>query len=70
MPGLPAIKLNGRPNYGGTLDGTGAATPSDYTITINGSASLGHIIRRANAVSLPAVPSPPVSRGTRSLTLT
>lgn len=70
VPGLPAIKLNGRPNYGGTLDGTGAATPSDYTITINGSASLGHIIRRANAVSLPPVPSPPVSRGTRSLTLT
>ena len=38
VPGTPTIRLNGHPAYGGTLDGGGSASPSNYTVTINGRA--------------------------------
>jgi hypothetical protein len=58
VPGTPTILLNGSPNYGGTLEGTGAASPSNYQITLNGGATLSHVVRRTNAVSLPTVSAP------------
>lgn len=69
VPGTPTVQLNGNPTYGGTLDGTGSATPTTYTIKLNGSASLGHVVRRANAVALPVVTAPPLPAGTRSVAL-
>ena len=69
VPGTPAVQLNGTATYGGTLDGIGAATPANYTIKLNGSASLGHVVRRTNAVALPVVAAPPSPTGTRSATL-
>lgn len=69
VPGTPTVQLNGTPTYGGTLEGTGNASPTNYTIKLNGSASLGHVVRRTNAVSLPVVVAPPSPAGTRSVTL-
>ncbi len=34
-PGLPNVILNGSPNHGGTLDGDGGTTPTNYTVTLN-----------------------------------
>jgi len=69
VPGSPAVRLNGSPNYGGTIDGTGAATPSNYTITLNGGASLRHLVRRTDPVALPVVAAPLKPTGTRSVSL-
>ena len=69
VPGEPGIRLNGKPNYGGTLVGTGPASPSGYTITLNGRAALRNVILRTAPVSLPFVPPSTVSSGTRDVVL-
>ena len=69
VPGAPTVRLNGSPTYGGTQDGTGSATPVNHTITLNGGASLGHVVRRTDAIALPAVAAPPQPAGTRSVSL-
>lgn len=69
VPGTPTVRLNGSPAYGGTQDGTGSATPTNRTITLNGGASLGHVVRRTDAIALPAVAAPPPPTGTRSVSL-
>ena len=68
-PGLPNVILNGSPNYGGTLDGGGAATPTNYTVTLNSNTTLGHVVRRTDPVQLPTVTAPTAPTGTRSVTL-
>ena len=55
VPGTPTVKLNGSPSYGGATDGAGVSTPTNYTITLNGGSTLGRLIRRTNAASLPTV---------------
>src|SRR3954470_2775464 len=45
VPGMPAVRLNGHPVFGGTMDGPGAASPSNYEIILNGSAQLGRLVR-------------------------
>lgn len=60
VPGTPSVRVNGKPAYGGTVDGTGATTPSNYQITLNGNASLfsaSHSGRLA-APSVPLAASP------------
>jgi len=69
VPGTPAVVLNGSPNYGGTLDGSGSPDPSNYSVTLNGASSLGHLVRRTDPVSLPVVSAPAPPGGTRSVTL-
>lgn len=69
LPGTPMVQLNGNPIYSGTLDGTGATMPTNHKVTLNGSATLRHVIRRTNAVSLPVVTAPPQPTGTRSVSL-
>ena len=68
-PGAPNVILNGSPNYGGTLDGDGAATPTNYTVTLNINTTVGHIVRRTDPVQLPTVTAPTAPTGTRSVTL-
>ena len=68
-PGLPNVILNGSPNYGGTLDGSGAATPTNYTVTLNSNTTLGHVVRRTDPVPLPTVTAPTAPAGTRNVTL-
>ncbi|MEW5837202.1 MAG: hypothetical protein AB1832_19250, partial [Pseudomonadota bacterium] len=69
LPGTPTVQLNGNPTYGGTLDGTGAATPTNHKVTLNGGSSLGHVVRRTDPVALPTVARPPQPAGTRSASL-
>lgn len=69
VPGTPAVRLNGGSNYGGTIDGTGADSPANYTVTLNGAVTLRHVIRRTDAVPLPAVQSPAVPTGTRGVVI-
>jgi hypothetical protein len=70
LPGTPAVQLNGNPTYGGTLDGAGAMTPTTHKVRLNGGASLGHVVRRTDAVALPIVAAPPQPIGTRNVSLT
>ncbi|HVU35449.1 MAG TPA: MBG domain-containing protein [Opitutaceae bacterium] len=69
VPGTPTVRLNGRPTYAGTLDGSGAATPSNFTVTLNGDSVLRHVVRRTPAVVMPVVPPPPAPTGTRTVVL-
>ena len=69
VPGTPTVLLNGHPNYGSTLDGAGSASPSHYTVTLNGNATLRHVIRRTEPIPLPAVSPPPAPAGTRDVAL-
>lgn len=69
VPGAPVVRTNGKPNFGGTLDGTGPATPSGYTITLNGQSTLRNVIRRTAPLALPVVSPPPAPAGMRNVTL-
>jgi hypothetical protein len=69
VPGTPTVRLNGHPTYGGTLDGGGSASPSSYVVTLNGRASLRHVVRRTDAVPLPALTPPPPPTGSRTVIL-
>ncbi len=69
VPGTPNVQLNGHPTYGGTVDGTGGATPTNFTITLNGNALIRHVVRRTNAVAMPVVAAPPAPAGTRNVSL-
>jgi rhamnogalacturonan endolyase len=69
VPGVPVVRTNGKPGFGGTLDGSGPATPSGYTITLNGQSTLRNVVRRTAPLALPAVPTPPAPAGTRNVTL-
>lgn len=69
LPGTPSVRLNGNPVYGGTLDGTGSAAPTNHRITLNGNAKLGHVVRRTDPAPLPTVAPPQSPTGTRSVTL-
>jgi|GEM_PF-852855 len=69
VPGQPTVRVNGQPAYAGTQDGTGAATPSNYTITLNGGSALRHVVRRTDALPLPVVSAPPAPAGTRDVSL-
>src|SRR5204862_307785 len=50
-------------------DGTGSASPTVHTITINGGARLRQLVRRTDAAAMPAVPAPPKPAGTRDVVL-
>jgi rhamnogalacturonan endolyase len=68
VPGLPSVILNGHPTYGGTLDGPGATTPTNFHVTLN-SAVLRHVVRRIDPITMPAVNAPPAPTGTRNVAL-
>jgi hypothetical protein len=69
VPGTPAVRLNGRPSYGGTVEGNGQAAPANYAVTLNGHAALRHVIRRTDPSALPVVAAPAAPRGTRKVEL-
>ncbi|MDD2764572.1 MAG: Ig-like domain-containing protein [Opitutaceae bacterium] len=69
VPGTPVVRLNGHPSYGGTLDGSGNAAPSNYQVTLNGSCAVRHVIRRIDPLDLPAVSAPPFPAGARNVTI-
>jgi O-glycosyl hydrolase len=68
-PGMPEIRLTGRPTFDGALDGDGSPDPSSHTITLNGAAALRHVVRRVDPLTLGPVIAPPQPMGTRSVTI-
>lgn len=68
-PGTPVARLNGHPTFGGSLDGAGAITPEGYTVTLNGGAELGRLVRRSDPVGFPVVHAPAAPAGGRNVTL-
>jgi hypothetical protein len=69
VPGTPEVRLNGRPVYGGTIDGLGASSPAHHRITLNGGAQLRHVVRRTDPMAMPVVAPPPAPAGVRSVSL-
>jgi endo-1,4-beta-xylanase len=69
VPGTPTVRVNGTPAFDGTIDGTGSASPSSYTLTLNGGASLRHLVRRTDATELASNAPPPSPVGTRDVVL-
>ncbi|HEV7744529.1 MAG TPA: hypothetical protein VGO56_06010 [Pyrinomonadaceae bacterium] len=69
VPGVPTVHLNGSPTFGGTVPGSGSAQPTNYQVTINGGAQLGHLVTRTDPGTMPNVAAPPASTGTRDVTL-
>jgi rhamnogalacturonan endolyase len=69
VPGTPALKLNGSPMLAGTKNGPGAATPTNYTVTLNSGAVIRYLVRRVDAIALPVVAAPTAPAGTRSVSI-
>jgi rhamnogalacturonan endolyase len=69
VPGTPTVRLNGHPTYGNTLDGSGNPAPYNFTVTLNGSSVLRHVVRRVDSIALPTVAAPPAPAGTRQVAL-
>lgn len=67
--GTPIVRLNGSPTYAGTRDAAGVAAPSTATITLNGGAVLRHVVRRVDALTMPAVAATATPTGTRDVTV-
>ncbi len=72
LPGTPGIQLGTGAQHGGMVNDGGAATPSNYAVTLNNNVVLpGRIHTRSDAVALPTdyPTSVPASAGTRSVTV-
>src|SRR6185369_8626121 len=69
VPGMPAVQINGRPSFAGTIEGTGSPLPSGYQVTLGGNAVLRHLITRTDSVPMDGVINPPAPAGTRDVVL-
>ncbi len=69
LPGTPAVTAAASADYGGTIEGTEAAQPSNYTVTIKGNAQLRHVVTRTNPVEPEPVAAPPAPAGARDVSL-
>ena len=70
VPGSPSVQTNGSGiTFGGVVTGTGSASPSNYSVSLNDNTTLGHLIIRTDAVTLSAVPAPPSPTGTRDISI-
>jgi hypothetical protein len=69
VPGTPNVIINGSPNYGGTVDGSGSEAPTNCNVTLNNGTTLGHVVRRTDPLALPIVDAPAPPAGNRSVTI-
>jgi hypothetical protein len=69
VPGTPSVVQNGHPTFGGVVQGSGGTQPSNYQVTLNGTAQLGRLVTRTDPVAMPTVAAPPAPAGTRDVTL-
>ena len=60
VAGTPNLINNGGKMVG-TLTGTGASTPSNYTVILNGGAVMRYLVKHVAPVALPTVATPPSS---------
>jgi rhamnogalacturonan endolyase len=69
VPGTPQLIQNGASNFGGTISGSGSATPTNYQVILNSGITLGKLRTRIDPITVANVPAPPAPTGTRSVTL-
>lgn len=69
VPGTPTVRKNGNPLLGATVDAFGSVSPSNYIVTLNGGVSLGTLVRRTDAATIPSVGAPATPTGTRNVQL-
>jgi cytoskeletal protein CcmA (bactofilin family) len=69
VPGTPTLRVNGNPDFQGTVAGTGSDTPSNYQVVFNGNCTLRYLRTRTDPVVLPTVPLPPPATGTQDVTI-
>lgn len=69
VPGTPTVVRNGSPVYQGTIDGSGSASPSNYSVTLNSGSEVRYVKRRTDPIALAPVPVPPAPAGTRYVTI-
>ena len=69
VPGTPHVTVSGSPLFGGTIAGNGSDVPLTHTITIGGNATVGHVITRTDAVTMPAVDAFTPATSTRDASL-
>ncbi len=69
IPGTPTVRLNGKLNFGGTVEGSGNPQPNNYEITLNGNTTLGKLFNRIDPAPLPTVAEPPIGTGTRDVNI-
>ena len=69
VPGVPSFQQNGGSQFQGIQFWTGAATPTNYSVTLNHNAKLRYLIERTDLVTFTAVPNPPTPTGTRDVSV-
>lgn len=69
VPGTPTVRTNGNALFAGVVDATGAAAPTNYTVTLNGGAVVRYVVRRVDPIALPTVTPVAQPTGTREVTL-
>lgn len=67
--GTPALVASGQATYVGVIDGSGSPSPSNYSVSLNGSSVLRYLMRRVDPIALPTVAAPPLPAGTRDVVL-
>jgi len=70
VPGTPSVVLTGTPTYGGTVDSIGSVSPTGYTVALNNTSLVRHVVRRTDPIAFPVVGAPPAPSGTRIVSLT
>jgi hypothetical protein len=69
VPGTPEVIVTGAALLAGIKDASGAAGPSDHTVTLTGTSLARYVVRRVNAIALPVISAPLAPTGTRSVAL-
>lgn len=69
VPGTPEVIADSSASYGGTIEGSESTEPSGYTVSIQGNASVRHVVTRTDPIELQDVAFPPTPAGTRDVQL-
>lgn len=69
VPGEPTVSESGNPIYVGVREASGSATPTTHQIALNDGATLRYLVRRVDALAMPAASTPPAPTGTRNLVI-
>lgn len=67
--GSPTVRSDGRAMVGVQVDGSGSSSPSGYRVSLNGNAVVGRLVRRTDAIAMPAVTAPVASTNSRDVRL-
>ena len=69
VPGTPTVQVNGSPTWSGQQTGTGATSPTGYTITVNSGVQMRYLVKRTDPATLAPIAAPPSPSGTRQVTV-